>query len=235
MKTLADPRIGQFADLVRAGLESWIRAGRLLCQIKADDPGAIAAILEANPELTPEILASFERIGRREVHPALVLDGSPGAKRLAALPYDEQARLHRAEVLVVVRSASGPVTRHKRVCDLTKSEALRVIGEQGIRTEAEQRRLLRPRRGESGTVERMRREEEPDSPVIDVEAVAVEAGERDPRQQFKRLVDGANAQLLEARSALVMIHRADSPHDRHIADALRAVGELRFLFNEGEI
>jgi hypothetical protein len=233
MKALADPRIAKFGQLVSDGIDAWTRAGRLLCEITAGNPHAHAEILAGNPHLSVEVLQSFERIGRRELHPYLAMDASAASRRLAMLPYDDQARLYREKVCVVVNSSEGPVERQKRVCDLTKAEAGRVIGEKGIRSVTEQRHLLRrwehstSPRGSSGP-----REEKIPAPNEFETTADLDA---DPKTELSRLLRIANHVLLEARSSLTMLKRRESKQDRHITAALQAIGHLRLAVNENDL
>ena len=235
MKTLADSRLQEFLDLVRLGAETWVKAGRLLCRIQDDNPQAVPLLLELNPDLTRDVLEKFMAMGKRTLHPSLVLDDSPAAKRLALLPYDQQEQLLRAKVRVVVRTADGPMEREKRVCDLTKGEAERVIGETGLRTMAEQRRLLKPSHRQNIAPTRPDREDAPDTHVLEVEAVVTESLDASPLAELKRHLTLVNTYLLEARSSLVQVNKREHPLDRHITAALREVGLLRLAVNEGEI
>ena len=233
MKTLADPRIRQFSELVAAGIVAWTKAGQLLCRLTEENPGAHAEIIADNPHLTPEVLVAFERIGRRELHPYLAMDSSPASRALAALPYDEQARLYREKVCVVVNTLDGPVERQKRVCDLTKQEAGRVIGEKGIRTPAEQRKLLRPRR--RLITPRGHQSPEAEEPAAAAEDFGAPAKGLNPAAALIHWLGVTQNALLEARSALTLINRRESKQDRHITAALGAVGQLRLAANEDDL
>lgn len=137
-----DFRIGEFCKLVNAGVEAWVQAGEILCQMKENDPNVFNAILATNPHLSHDILVTFERIGKKEVYPYLLIDNSPSSRMLSALPYETQVKLYRGEVPVVVRRGDHTTTLRKRVADLTLSEASRAFAAGGLRPVAEQTKLV---------------------------------------------------------------------------------------------
>jgi hypothetical protein len=228
-KTLLDPRIDRFCGLVTTGIESWTEAGVLLCQIKADNANAYELILERNSWLTRDVLETFERIGAKQIYPYLLVDGSPGAVRLAAFPFDEQAKLYRGTVLVAVRSGRSTISvSPKRVSELTFGECARVFDGGRVRTPNEQREILR----RSGRVVKSGKAVGPDAAEND-ELIAARL-EADPKGELQRMLEMANNAMLEARSALSIINRG-SKHDALISAALSAIGELRFIAKNGDL
>lgn len=231
--TVIDPRVAEFSALVNQGMNAWQQAGKILVKLIEADPDAERVILLDNPHLTSEILRTFERMGRRELYPFLAVDSSPGARRLALLPYDQQVQLYREKITIAVATADGPVERQKRVTDLTKAEAERAIGETGLRSAAEQRRLLPLRKERLGRGENIEvgdvAPDPNDVPSIEFNPSAPSAGE------LARLLQIAQAALVEARSALTMVHKRESRQERHITAALQAIGQLRFAITEGEL
>lgn len=236
MNTVAtnDSRVSKFCALVNEGMQAWVRAGELLNEMTRDDPLVIGRIVRDNPHLTREILESFQRIGRKEVLPILMVDGSPGARLLAGLPYEDQERVYAQGVRVVKQTMSGPIERKCRVSDLTAGEAKRVFDVDRIRSVREQKELLKTVAANHHFTPR-----EPDRAIVVVERCNGDSAEKavvenGPHAAFGKALDAAHLALMQAREALVRI-KEDSPQDAHIATALGAVGKLRFLLNEGEI
>lgn len=227
--------ITRFCDLINQGIGLWVEAGQVLCQITASDPNAYAVILGRNPHLTRDVLDTFERIGRREIFPFLIVDPSPACRRLITLPYDEQVRLYGGRVHVVLRNSSGLETRLKRVSDLTASEADRVFDLNRVRTPEEQGKLLRapvPIR------DRFPRTPMPTSTEVDRDRPADETGVLEegvkPVDILRTILSQAQDTLLRARVALNEVKRG-SKLDTHIGNALSEIGRIRYAINEGEL
>lgn len=140
--------IDEFCNLVNAGVEAWVEAGQVLCRLKEKDPDVFAVILAANPAMSQDILVVFERIGRRELYPYLLLDSSPGCLMLSTLPYEEQRELYHGGVPVVVKKGGFTQSALKKVSQLTRQEASRVFGEKRVRTVAEQTNLVQKEQGQ---------------------------------------------------------------------------------------
>jgi len=225
--TAPDSRITQFCALIFSGIEAWIKAGKLLCEMKTENPEVFFLIRVERPELTIEILETFERIGRQEIYPYLVADGSPGARHLMALPYGEQRKIYEEGVLVVTKRGA----QIKKVSQLSLIELGRVFDGERIRSEKEQSEILRHRRRAS-LVARARTEENgnEDDPTLLLKA---DLG-AEPTSELARLLGLANAIMIECRSLLAMVKR-ESKKDTHITNALIEIGSLRFAVNEGEL
>ena len=262
MNILAESRLHDFTNLVRLGVQSFVKAGELLCELVAEDPRACDQILamEGN-KLSRGVLEKFLAMGRHTLHPTLVMHDTPAAQRLALLPYEDQERLFHARVKVVTRVKGIEGEVEKPVCNLNAKEAARVIGENGIRSVGEQRRLLHAYRSGGRKYSGPRSsafprdvqlavagEEEATAagghhslfnpaaaaPPAASRLVPVELGPDHTRNLIEWL-DAAQQALLEGRSSLTMIHQREHPKDRHIEAALRELGQLRFAASEGEL
>lgn len=127
--------IGAFAELIQAGLNSWRTAGELLVTMIDSDPLARKKIMKQCPSISMDILIAFERIGRKQVFPKLLLDPSPGSKRLLTLPYELQEKYCTEKVQVLLQWRPGnPNYIEKHVQSLTSSEVEQVFGADGART-----------------------------------------------------------------------------------------------------
>lgn len=244
--------IGSFAELVQQGIDAWERAGKLLVEMINQDPGIRSKIIERCPHLSEAILSRFEAIGRRVLHPKTLLNSSPGMVRLRDLPYDEQDQYLTEPVSVVVALPSGKTDVQKiMISALTRSQALQVIGKDGIRSLADQRKFLEKK----GLIQK------PSTHVRDGSVSATahlsNAGMNGQRFDFdeeddeteerpvSELILGAAGRmdaallaaqqaLMDARVELTMINH-DHPMDNYIAGCLKGVGMLRLALSEGRI
>src|SRR5688572_18683180 len=92
-----------FYALMLKGIEAWNEAGRFVADKIDTNVNFVEDILREFPKLNREIIYRFERIGRKQLLPELLLDGSVGAAKLAQLPYRSQVELYQKPVDVVVR------------------------------------------------------------------------------------------------------------------------------------
>lgn len=132
---LMEIQVESFVSFVNAGLEYWRKAGELLVQMLHNDPLAFKKIMRQCPSISMDILVAFERIGRKQVFPKLLLDPSPGSRRLLTLPYEMQERYCAEKVKVLLQWRPGnPNYIEKHVQSLTSSEVEQVFGVDGART-----------------------------------------------------------------------------------------------------
>lgn len=145
MKIEATPE--EFMRLVLQGVENWRQAGKVLVAMMAKNPNIKAKLLRERPELSPTILATFERIGRGELHPMLLLSESPGFKAARELPYSEQERIvnEKKVELLIVQDGKADVLRAD-VKSLTAEQARQVFARDHVRDAAEQRLWIEDRR-----------------------------------------------------------------------------------------
>jgi hypothetical protein len=137
-----DEFIVQFIDLFRQGVEAWIKAGEILVELVENDPHVYDEIIERCPTLNAGILGRFEQMGRKTLHPQLLLSASPGFDRLRKLPFSLQERYVSEPVPVVVNTQHGTDILLIKAKDMTKEQASQVFAGNRIRTEGEQKALL---------------------------------------------------------------------------------------------
>lgn len=86
-----------------------------------------------------ETLSRFEQIGRQRLYPQLLLNDSPGIRRLRRLPFDLQKK-HSSEPVTLLLSDGESLEVDVR--NLTPSQAAQVFSSNRLRTIAEQRAWL---------------------------------------------------------------------------------------------
>lgn len=211
MRLSADERIKLFCDCVNKGIDAWIEAGRLLNELVEEDPSVRQKIFARNPWMTKYVLGGFERIGRREIYPRLLLDSSPGARRLIRLPYDEQERLYCTVVEVAVINEGRVSTERKSLQSLTNNEADLVFGKNSIRPVEQQKRILTEKKADS---------------VVHSPLTANDFDFSDDNEDIEDRLALASAALARARELIVSRPYAKSVGNQ-ITMALNAIGKAR--------
>lgn len=116
-----------------------MEAGKIVCDILDDDPGAIDKIVKGCPSMTPEMVVRFEQIGRKQLHPSLLIFEGHGPDRLARLPFAVQEKYSKEPVPLLVKTDSGWDTLNVDIRNLTKAQSEQVFSREGVRSEAAQR------------------------------------------------------------------------------------------------
>lgn len=147
MQTLTKPfqsKIESFgaalAD-IKNGIE---RAGKLVVEMLEENESTFE-ILCGQYRVSLPFLEALERVGRGQLDPRLLQDGSDTAWRAIsqALPIEQQRKLIDAAIPVAVRDNGGVRIENKRLPEITAREASIVIGDGKIRTADEQIELLK--------------------------------------------------------------------------------------------
>lgn len=142
-KDVSTNQISAFAGFVQAGIDSWRKAGELLVEMIDADPLARKKVMRQCPSISMDILVAFERIGRKQVFPKLLLDASPGSRRLLTLPYVMQEKYCTEKVQVLLQwKPANPHYMEKHVQSLTSMEVEQVFGPAGARTLQEQHEFI---------------------------------------------------------------------------------------------
>lgn len=142
LKSKTENKINQFVNLVKQGVESWIQAGQLVVEILDVDPDAVSEICETCAIITPEIVARFEQIGRKQLKPELLLSDSPGYRRLREMPYSLQEKYSEQAVDVFVVNNGKTDTLRVPVKSLSGAQATQVFTRSGVRDIGAQRAFL---------------------------------------------------------------------------------------------
>lgn len=215
MKTQTDPRLLEFCTLVKSGLDSWVKAGELLCAIQADDPDAFGKLVKMQPELSTETLRTFVRLGKREIYPPLLSSGSVGARKLLELPYSEQVRLCAAPINVAVLKGGEVVIEQRTLCELSRREAEVAFNCKSVRPIKEQMELMKGK-SRVGRTPSFRGKIEETFTEDDSDTANGKLGE-------------AQAAMLRARELLG--ENITPKQDAFLTTALKNIGWLRFEIN----
>jgi hypothetical protein len=125
--TERNERIASFLALLDGSINSLVEAGKLLVSMIEDKPDIFEDILRVAPHIKPTTLDQLELIGRGKLHPILMFDDSPAARRAMSLPYKDQQRVLDHPMAVVSRVDGGFKTEQKRFNEMTREEAVVAI------------------------------------------------------------------------------------------------------------
>ena len=137
-----DSKANQFIDLFRQGVEAWIKAGEILVELVENEPHAYDYIIQKCPNLNAGILGRFEQMGRKILHPQLLLTASPGFAKLQKLPMSMQERYIEEPIPLIVHTNEGTDVLLVKAKDMTKEQASQVFANNRLRTEGEQKAYL---------------------------------------------------------------------------------------------
>lgn len=132
-----------FYEALQRGKDALVEAGRILVAILEEDPNAKERILEDNPEVTSDLLDTFERIGRGQLYHKLCLLETPGVRALRRCAYSDQVKYSEAPIPMLLLQARDE-TDHLQVSvyALNSEQTRQVFGRNRVRTLAEQRAYL---------------------------------------------------------------------------------------------
>ncbi len=234
------PMIDLFGQYVEQGVEAWKKAGEILVVMIDADDSARGKILNKYPWMNVDILASFERIGNGQLYAPLLLDSSPGARRLSQLPYDQQAKLYGSNVEVATVRGGEVITSVRKLTLLNESEARLVLSDTGLRPIHEQSKMAREKLTKTlvKSARYKRREIDDDAnPAVEKEDGQDYNFEDAPQdldaptiqpENIDECLRQAQQALLKARAFLVE-QNAPERLDDYITAALKPIGTLRFL------
>lgn len=135
--------IETFVVLVKSGIELWSRAGEMLVALVETNPNVYSEIISRNSFITFDMLLAFERMGRKQIYPPLLMDNSHGAKRLLELPYEMQERYAKEPIEIVAGDTPDAPTQKKYLKELSAYEAAVFFNGAGVRTLEQQREFVK--------------------------------------------------------------------------------------------
>lgn len=134
--------IERFVVLFQRGYDAWIEAGKVVAAALEDDPDFADKVHAEHPEISVDTVYAFDRLGRKELHPKLLISDSPGAKKLRRLPYSLQEKCIDNPVPLLIKTEKGWEILNASVFNLNSEQANQVFDADGIRPEAAQRTWL---------------------------------------------------------------------------------------------
>lgn len=135
----------KFVQLIQRGIDSWVEAGKFVASKIDEDPDFLNAICDQFPHISPEMVMRFDALGRKQIHPQLLLCDGPGPRRLRKLPYTLQEKFSAQPIDLLINTEKGWETLKVDVRNLTPDQAAQVFAPDGIRTEAAQRAFVEDR------------------------------------------------------------------------------------------
>lgn len=137
------PTTTSLVDLIRQGIEAWLTAGTIVAnRVDAGETLEEIAAECACDFVTVGILSQFERIGRKQILPRILVSDFPAVKQLSIMPISEQARLLDGHVDLVIKTATGADVLKTRVRDLTRRQVRQVFANGSVRDPGAQRAWL---------------------------------------------------------------------------------------------
>lgn len=234
-----DALLAQFRNLMQAGADVWAAAGKVLVQLRDEHRWTLDSILKRlDGAVSRTVLERFEALGRKRLHPRTLLSSSPAMVKIRLLPYNEQEAALDGDVLTL--DANGERIR-KRPQDMTAAEVTLAYNNDGtVRNIAEQEEIWKRRkRRRGGNICDGRRDGwDPDRETRRAGGnggmTLDEIKEATPLQLLQDALERAQVALVEARRHLTKA-KPNSRKDVELSAALRAVGEVRYAANNGEL
>jgi hypothetical protein len=138
-----DQRLEEFYATLQRGKEALEEAGRILVALIDEDASVKERIMEEHPEITEDVIETFERIGRRQLYYRLCLLEAPGIRALKRCPYSEQVRYMDEPIpMLLLNGKDSTDSLTVSVNALTPEQVRQVFGAHRVRTLAEQRAWL---------------------------------------------------------------------------------------------
>lgn len=232
----------KFTALIQTGILCWVEAGKLLNEELAKDPQFRQRLMEENPWLTMDVLYTFERIGRREIYPQLMLDCSPAAKRIIQFPYEVQESLYGSMIEIYAEDEGRRISKcTRKISSLTHREVKVAFDENGLRPIEAQlpiakkiyRKISWVGTDVSGKIKKVKSDaDEAAEQDYDFDASLPKEDLDAPSERESETIDESlrrvQQELLRARTFLSEHPQADRLDD-YISNALKPIGTLRFL------
>lgn len=150
----ADKKLESFYAAIQRGKEALEEAGRILVELIDENPAVKDQIMAENPEITEDVLETFERIGRKQLYYRLCLIEAPGIRALKRCPYSEQVKYMTDPLpLLLVNGKDSTDSLSMPVHALAPEQVRQVFGAHRVRNLGEQRAWLEAQRGKPRPVE----------------------------------------------------------------------------------
>lgn len=131
--------IDRFFELIQRGVDAWIEAGQIVAENIDKDPDWADTVNTAHPEIGVEMIYAFERIGRKQLHPKLMLSDGPGVRKLRRLSYHQQEKFLNEPLPMLINNEGSWESLSVDIHNLTKAQADQVFDGDCVRTLQQQR------------------------------------------------------------------------------------------------
>jgi hypothetical protein len=158
-KENTESTIQKLKDAIQAGIDSWVNAGQCLVELLDHHGMSIQDIVrEINSQVVNEnVLSQFERIGRGQVIPSLLVSSFPAAKAIQKLPMSEQKRcMEKGVEVVIIRNGNADILNVMPDA-LEKDQVSQVFTKTGLRSAAAQRLYIEELASEKEATEKVRK------------------------------------------------------------------------------
>lgn len=148
-----DERMQQFFSALQRGADALEEAGKILIEMIDEDASVKERIMEQHPEITEDVLETFERIGRRQLYHRLCLLEAAGIRALKKCPYSEQVKYSTEPLPMLLMGGAGEQLAVP-VQALTPEQVRQVFGPHRVRNLAEQRAWMENQRAKPQPLEK---------------------------------------------------------------------------------
>lgn len=128
-------------ELILSGINSWVKAGEIIAR-EVDESETFRDELCESCGLAPELVDRFYALGKKMIHPQLLVMEGPGPTALLKLPFALQERYCTKPIEVLIRSAKGWETLLIEVQNLTGDQARQVFANGQVRSIGAQRAFV---------------------------------------------------------------------------------------------
>jgi hypothetical protein len=135
--------ISALLSKIELGISFWEDAGELAVKLKEKHEDFFVQVADRHEWVTIEMLNTLEAIGRKTLHPRLLLAPKFTLSQFASLSYAEQKYAVENPLAVAERTpANGYHWHHRNVNELTPAEVKQVVGEGRLRDRKAQEAFL---------------------------------------------------------------------------------------------
>jgi hypothetical protein len=153
--TLKD-KLTQLGATIQQGIDSWTKAGQIIVSLLDDDKQTKEFIVDSigSEVITIDVLDQFERIGRKQIRPELLVADYPAAHHMMSLPFSDQGVLQRTAIdVVVMRDGDKADVLKVAAKDLTKDQCKQVFEKtssgKGLRSTGAQKAWIESQRSKA--------------------------------------------------------------------------------------
>ena len=144
-------RMAEFRDALQAGVDGITKAGEIYVAALDEDPRNADRFRDEFAEFVPpSAWSNFEAVGRKWLHPRLIMGGVGDRKKNAIIkkmPYSMQERIFKRERFGLLTAAGE--TLQIDVLEATSEQAEQLCNGQAVRSISEQRAWIDARRAET--------------------------------------------------------------------------------------